>query len=73
MYFLLKRVQVIFIKAKIKIKNLKEFIDNEDHHVMASFEDFKDRHGKEYRNKVEEHHRIQLFRQNMRFIHSKNR
>jgi len=52
---------------------MKEFIDNEDHHVIASFEVFKDRHSKEYRNKVEEHHRIQLFRQNMRFIHSKNR
>ena len=28
---------------------IKEFMNNVDDHVMASFKDFKDRHSKEYR------------------------
>ena len=51
---------------------MKEFIDNHDAHVHHSFEEFKEKHKRNF--ETEEHERrLTLFRQNMRFIHSKNR
>jgi len=51
---------------------MKEFIENHDTHVSNSFEEFKEKH---QRNFLSEEHerRLGLYRQNMRFIHSKNR
>jgi len=52
---------------------MKEFIQNHDAHVKASFHDFKWKHGKWYSNELEEALRHLNFMHNMRFIHSKNR
>ncbi len=38
-----------------------------------TFDEFKTRHGKTYQNSLEEGRRMEVFRQNMRYIHSKNR
>jgi len=56
-----------------EMEPMKEFINNADDHVHASFEDFKRLHQKDYTNQLDEMHRIQVFRHNMRYIHSKNR
>jgi len=51
---------------------MKEFIENYDTHVSNSFEEFKEKHQRNFQ--TEEHERrLSLYRQNMRFIHSKNR
>ncbi|KAI4482319.1 hypothetical protein M0804_008870 [Polistes exclamans] len=52
---------------------MKEFIHNYDEHVNVAFKKFKKTHQKYYRNETEHTGRKELFRQNMRFIHSINR
>ncbi|XP_078043578.1 C1 family peptidase 26-29-p isoform X2 [Augochlora pura] len=52
---------------------MREFIHNYDAHVNEAFEGFKKAHGKEYMSEVEHHSRKEVFRQNVRFIHSTNR
>ncbi|KAK9510895.1 hypothetical protein O3M35_005576 [Rhynocoris fuscipes] len=53
---------------------LKEFIHNDDQHVDKEWEDFVTKHKKVYNEEQLEHHRRkEVFRQNLRFIHSKNR
>ena len=39
----------------------------------ATFEEFETRHGKTYSDAAEREARVDLYRQNLRFIHSKNR
>ena len=51
---------------------MREFINNDDGHVHDTFEEFKNKHGRDYKSK-EHSRRLEHFRQNMRFIHSKNR
>merc|ERR1712165_198373 len=51
----------------------KEFVDNHDAHVRATFEEFETKHGKVYSTAGEREARVDLYRQNLRFIHSKNR
>lgn len=52
---------------------MKEFIHNYDKHVETAFDHFRKRHGKDYSGDVEHSKRKEVFRQNLRFIHSKNR
>ncbi|XP_049834066.1 digestive cysteine proteinase 1 [Schistocerca gregaria] len=52
---------------------MKEFVHNYDKHVDKAFEEFKHIHKKSYVSDIEHSQRKELFRQNMRFIHSKNR
>ncbi|XP_035715086.1 digestive cysteine proteinase 1 isoform X2 [Folsomia candida] len=52
---------------------MKEFIHNEDRHVQTNFEEFINTHNKQYKHDREHHHRLNVFRNNFRFIHSKNR
>ncbi|XP_046386706.1 digestive cysteine proteinase 1-like [Ischnura elegans] len=52
---------------------MKEFIHNDDSHIKTSFEEFKQTHNKQYNDDEEHHHRLNVFRQNVRFISSKNR
>ena len=52
---------------------MKEFINNHDQHVYDTFDEFKTKHSKEYDDETEHTRRLNLYRQNMRFIHSKNR
>jgi len=51
----------------------KEFVENHEAHVRATFEEFETKHGKTYSNPTEREARVDLYRQNLRFIHSKNR
>ncbi|KAK1118855.1 hypothetical protein K0M31_014626 [Melipona bicolor] len=52
---------------------MREFIHNYDAHVNEAFEDFKKTHSKEYTDHVDQLIRKEIFRQNLRFIHSTNR
>merc|ERR1719376_1652739 len=52
---------------------MKEFVDNNEAHVRDTFEEFKVHHSKKYRDENDEESRLDVYRQNLRFIHSKNR
>ncbi|KAK6635157.1 hypothetical protein RUM44_000406 [Polyplax serrata] len=52
---------------------MKEFVHHHDRHVKTAFEEFKTTHGKSYESEKEHVQRLDLFRQNLRFIHSHNR
>ena len=52
---------------------MKEFVDSHSAHVDEAFEAFKGQHGKEYRHRDDHENRKDIFRQNLRFVHSHNR
>jgi len=52
---------------------MKEFVDSHTQHVTDTFDQFKQRHGKVYVDGGDEQNRLDVYRQNLRFIHSKNR
>ncbi|XP_059485650.1 digestive cysteine proteinase 1 [Neocloeon triangulifer] len=52
---------------------MKEFIHNYEDHVDNAFENFKRAHKKAYVDNNEHGKRKDIFRQNLRYIHSKNR
>ncbi|XP_016974481.1 digestive cysteine proteinase 1 [Drosophila rhopaloa] len=52
---------------------MQEFITGTDEHVDKAFHHFKHKHGVSYRTDSEHEHRKNIFRQNLRYIHSKNR
>lgn len=52
---------------------VKEFIHNYDDHMESAFDQFQRRHNRDYADKLEHTKRKESFRQNLRFIHSKNR
>ena len=51
----------------------KEFIDGHSNHVDATFSHWKTRHSKQYTDQNETNMRKDIYRQNMRYIHSTNR
>lgn len=52
---------------------MREFVHNYNKHVDEAFADFKKSHKKIYANELDHVKRKEVFRQNMRFIHSINR
>lgn len=52
---------------------MQEFISGTDEHVDKAFHHFKRKHGVAYHSDTEHEHRKNIFRQNLRYIHSKNR
>ena len=52
---------------------VKEFVDHADEHVDSAFEEFKTKHDKTYGSSKVHTVRKDIFRQNMRLIHSHNR
>ncbi|XP_068142438.1 digestive cysteine proteinase 1 [Drosophila tropicalis] len=52
---------------------MQEFVSGVDAHVDKAFHHFKRKHGVAYRSDKEHEHRKNIFRQNLRYIHSKNR
>ncbi|CAH0717618.1 unnamed protein product, partial [Brenthis ino] len=53
---------------------MKEFVHPvHDAHVESEFERFKMKHNKHYSSDIEHTKRINIFRQNLRFVHSNNR
>ncbi|XP_061724230.1 digestive cysteine proteinase 1 [Cydia pomonella] len=53
---------------------MKEFVHPvHDGHVHDEFNRFKNKHGKTYHGDVEHEKRLNIFRQNLRFVHSHNR
>ncbi|KAJ9581501.1 hypothetical protein L9F63_023327, partial [Diploptera punctata] len=60
-------------KHIVTFNPMSEFINNIDHHVESEFDIFKRRHNKQYEDLIEHGKRKEIFRQNLRFINSKNR
>ncbi|KAL5022008.1 hypothetical protein ScPMuIL_001163 [Solemya velum] len=52
---------------------LHEYIHNKDEHVTEAFDQFKQKHNRNYEDHAEHKVRLNVFRQNLRFIHSTNR
>ncbi|KAH8256017.1 hypothetical protein KR026_004989, partial [Drosophila bipectinata] len=52
---------------------MQEFVSGVDKHVEKAFHHFKRKHGVSYNSDKEHEHRMNIFRQNLRYIHSKNR
>ncbi|XP_076249586.1 C1 family peptidase 26-29-p [Calliopsis andreniformis] len=52
---------------------MREFVHNYDAHMNEAFENFKKVHNKEYEDEKDHTVRKEVFRQNLRFIHSTNR
>ncbi|XP_054709924.1 digestive cysteine proteinase 2-like [Uloborus diversus] len=52
---------------------MREFINNEDGHIHRSFDDFKTKHEKTYKDNNEQESRKNIYRQNYRYIQSMNR
>lgn len=52
---------------------MKEFIHSDDSHVQSHFTDFKNTHDIEYDTNIEHNARLNIFRQNLRYINSVNR
>jgi len=52
---------------------MREFVHHYQLHVKEAFDDFEAKHEKSYRDQVDRWNRRDIFTQNMRFIHSKNR
>ncbi|XP_063542332.1 digestive cysteine proteinase 1 isoform X1 [Cydia strobilella] len=53
---------------------MKEFVHPvHEGHVHDEFNRFKNKHGKTYHSDVEHEKRLNIFRQNLRFVHSQNR
>ncbi|KAK2725587.1 hypothetical protein QYM36_000177 [Artemia franciscana] len=52
---------------------MKEFIYYHDKHVEDNFDQFKRHHKRNYHNETEQESRKNVFRHNLRYIHSKNR
>ncbi|XP_020293033.1 digestive cysteine proteinase 1 [Pseudomyrmex gracilis] len=52
---------------------MREFVHNYEDHLHKAFDKFKKTHNKKYLNELDHMYRKNIFRQNMRFIHSTNR
>ncbi|XP_032691451.1 digestive cysteine proteinase 1 [Odontomachus brunneus] len=52
---------------------MREFIHNYEDHLDEAFYNFKKTHKKYYNNDMDHRYRKEIFRQNIRFIHSMNR
>jgi len=52
---------------------MREFVRGHTKHVDVTFDSFRNHHKKNYQNETEHEHRRNVFRQNMRYIHSMNR
>lgn len=52
---------------------IREYINGVDSHVDKEFDQFVDKHNKTYANQTHERQRKNIFRQNLRYISSKNR
>lgn len=57
---------------KVRVNPIREFIHGEETHVHEDFEAFKVKHDKSY-DAAEHESRKHIFRQNLRYINSKNR
>ncbi|KAL4237142.1 hypothetical protein ACF0H5_005522 [Mactra antiquata] len=58
---------------KIMNNPISEYVNHKDDHVVEMFEQFKKTHKPVYQHDKEHAQRLHNFRQNLRFIHSKNR
>lgn len=60
-------------RHRVLVNPMREFIHSDESHVNHEFEQFKDKHNKDYDTKLEHNERLHIFRQNLRYINSMNR
>ncbi|XP_067948053.1 digestive cysteine proteinase 2-like [Watersipora subatra] len=60
-------------ESRILLNPMREYINRDDSHHQEMFGKFKKLHNKDYSDATEHSRREAIFRQNVRFIHSKNR
>ena len=61
------------IQNRVSANPMREFIHSDESHMHNQFDDFKNKHGKNYPTELEHKQRLHLFRQNLRYISSTNR
>ena len=52
---------------------MREYVNHHSNHLDAAFDSFKERHNKSYSDERDHDARKDIYRHNLRFIHSKNR
>jgi len=60
-------------ESRILMNPMREYINHDDTHHQEMFAQFKAKHNKNYADEKEHASRESIFRQNVRYIHSKNR
>ncbi|XP_050402314.1 digestive cysteine proteinase 1 [Patella vulgata] len=60
-------------EKKVRMNPMSEYVNHFDQHVDEMFESYKKTHDKKYKDIKEHEERKHVFRQNVRYIHSKNR
>jgi len=59
---------------RVLFNPMSEYINrHDDDHVESSFEQFKKQHGHKYETELEHRHRMKIFRNNIRYINTRNR
>jgi hypothetical protein len=59
---------------RVLFNPMSEYINRHDvDHVETSFEQFKQKHGHKYETELEHRHRLNIFRNNVRYINTQNR
>ena len=61
------------MQNRVLANPMREFFHNDESHTHHAFEQFKDKHSKEYQTELEHQERKHLFKQNLRYIESVNR
>lgn len=61
------------MQNRVLANPMREFFHNDESHTHHEFEQFKDKHSKEYQTELEHQERKHLFKQNLRYIDSENR
>ena len=60
-------------RHRVLVNPMREFFHNDESHLHHEFNQFKDKHNKNYNTELEHTERKHVFRQNLRFINSINR
>lgn len=59
--------------GRVLTNPMREFIHNDESNIHSQFDEFKNKHNKEYNTRIERTERLHVFRQNLRYIESMNR
>jgi hypothetical protein len=59
---------------RVLFNPMSEYINRHgDDHIESSFEQFKKTHGHKYETELEHRHRMKIYRNNVRYINTRNR
>ncbi len=59
---------------RVLFNPMSEYINHHDEdYLQRSFDEFKKKHGYEYKDQLEHQHRLKIFRHNNRYVNTRNR